>query len=157
MEKSITIRQMIKSDVKTLYLIALNAFKLDYEKYGVYPPLINTKKKKFLPPLVFGKTILLEDCIIGGLFIAKFRNKGEIGAIFLDSNYQHLGYGKQVMLMIEKMYPKVTCWKLETPADSFNLHYFYESLGYVKTGEMIDQKSNMKGYIYKKIINREMK
>lgn len=53
------------------------------------------------------------------------------------------------MLMIEKMYPKVQRWKLETPAESYGLHRFYESLGYVKTGE---RKSNLLGFVYEKTI-----
>lgn len=44
---------MNKQDVPTLYNIALAAFESDKEKYGVYPPLINIKKKKFLPPIFF--------------------------------------------------------------------------------------------------------
>ena len=79
-------------------------------------------------------------------------SKGEIGAIFLDPNHQNKGYGKQIMLMIEKLYPKVRRWKLDTPAESYGLHRFYESLGYVKIGEMEDKKSGMKGFVYKKII-----
>jgi len=64
-----------------------------------------------------------------------------MGAIFLDPNEQHKGYGKQIMLSIEKLYPKVKRWKLETLADSYGLHKFYESLGYVKVGERKDKKA----------------
>ena len=54
------------------------------------------------------------------------------------------------MLMIEEMYPKVKKWKLETPAESNGLHRFYESLGYVKVGEIKDKKSGMSGYKFEK-------
>ena len=86
--------------------MALRAFQPDYEKYGVYPPLINTKRKRFLPPLMFGKTILADGVIIGGSFVVGFGKKGEIGAIFIDPLHQHKGYGKQAMLLIEDMYPR---------------------------------------------------
>lgn len=148
----ISIRKMQKDDIGVLYDIALRSFQPDYEKYGVYPPLINVKHKKFLPPLMFGKTIIADDTIIGGAFVTGLGKKGEIGAIFVDTTQQHKGYGKQAMLMIEAMYPKVKSWKLETPAESYDLHTFYESLGYIKTGEMKDKKSGMIGFVYEKTI-----
>ena len=77
--------------------------------------------------------------------------KDEIGAIFIDPLYQHKGYGKQAMLLIEDMYPKVKRWKLETPAESHGLHRFYESLGYVKIGEKEDAGSGVRGFVYEKI------
>lgn len=57
------------------------------------------------------------------------------------------------MKMVEKMYPKVKNWKLETPSDSLHLHRFYESLGYMKTKEIKDKQSNMNGYVYEKRID----
>jgi len=142
---------MKKSDIATLYDIALRSFQPDYEKYGVFPPLLKEKTKTFLPPRMFSKTILFSETIIGGAFVVGFFSKGEIGAIFLEPSQQHNGYGKQIMLMIEKLYPKVTRWKLDTPSESYGLHQFYESLGYIKTGEMEDR--GMKGFIYEKSIS----
>jgi len=37
----LSIRKMQKNDIRILYDIALRSFQPDYEKYGVYPPLIN--------------------------------------------------------------------------------------------------------------------
>lgn len=150
----VSIRKMQKNDIGVLYDIALRSFQSDYEKYGVCPPLINLKRKKFLPPLIFGKTILVDDMIIGGAFVIGFGKKGEIGAIFIDTLQQHKGYGRQAMLMIEKTHSNVKCWKLETPSESYKLHKFYESLGYIKTGEMKDKKSGVSGFIYEKTIMR---
>lgn len=146
----ITIKKMSKIDVPILYELALRAFQPDFEKYGVYPPLLNVKKKSFLPPRLFGKTIYEDDTIIGGAFIVALGKKGEIGAIFLDPSYQKKGYGRQTMLAIENRYPRVTRWKLETPSESIGLHRFYEALGYIKTDEMKDPKSDMIGFIYEK-------
>jgi hypothetical protein len=47
---------------------------------------------------------------------------------------------------------KATLWKLDTLAESYGLHRYYESLGYIKTGEMEDKKSGIKGFIYSKTI-----
>ena len=151
----VSIRKMQKDDIGILYDIALRSFQQDYETYGTYPPLINLERKKFLPPRIFGKTILVNDTIIGGLFVFTFCRVGIIGAIFIDTDEQHKGYGKQVMLMIEKQYSKVKKWNLETPAENFLLHRFYESLGYVKVGEKTDKRSGIIGYVYEKIITNK--
>ena len=141
---------MQKEDVEKLYGIALRSFLPDFEKFGVYPPLLDLKHKKFRPPRMFGKTILAGGTVIGGAFVATFGKNGEIGAIFLDPPHQRKGYGKQAMIRIEEMHPGVKRWKLETPAESFGLHAFYESLGYVKAGERKDRKTGMIGLLMHK-------
>lgn len=148
----IKIRKMLKSDIPVLYEIALRAFAPDYERFGVYPPMMNVKKKRFSPPRIFGKTILESDTIIGGAFVAGLGKKGEIGTIFIDPVYQHKDYGKQAIHAIEKAYPKVKKWNLDTPAMNHGLHRFYESLGYVKSGEGKDEKSGIDVLKYEKIV-----
>lgn len=148
----LSIRKMNRNDVPALYDIALRAFQPDYEKYGVYPPLLKQKNKQFLPPLIFGKVILADDVVVGGAFVVGIGKKGEIGAIFIDPAQQKKGLGRQTMLSIESLYPNVRKWRLETPGESFGLHRFYKSLGYVKVGEMKDKKSGMTGFIFEKSI-----
>ncbi|MCL1914021.1 MAG: GNAT family N-acetyltransferase [Eubacteriaceae bacterium] len=148
----VSVRKMKKEESDILYSIAMRAFKPDYERYGMYPPLLNTKKGKFMPPLIFGKTILKDGSIIGGAFVLGFGKKGEVGSIFLDPDFQGNGYGKEAMLIFEQIYPGVKEWKLETPALSYGLHKFYGSLGYVKTGEIEDKKSGFRGFVMKKTI-----
>ena len=148
----VSIRKMKKDDVGILYDIALRSFQPDYKKYGFYPPVINLKRKRFLPPLIFGKTIFVDDIIIGGAFVVGFGKKGEIGSIFIDTLQQHKGYGKQAMIMIEKLYPRIKRWKLDVLAENYHLHGFYESLGYKKVGEMRDKASGLHGFIYEKTI-----
>ncbi len=133
-----------------LFGITLRAFQPDYEKYGVYPPLIKLKSRSFLPPRMFGKTIFDNGQIIGGAFVLGLGKKGEIGAVFLEPAHQHRGVGRKVMSMIEDLYPHVRRWRLETPVDNAALHRFYESLGYVKSGEMQDKKSGIRGFMYQK-------
>jgi len=84
---------------------------------------------------MFGKVILKDDVAIGGAFVLGIWKMGEIGAIFIAPIHQKKGYGRQAMLAIEKLYPKVTRWKLDTPSENNHLHRFYESLGYERTGE----------------------
>ena len=148
----ITVRKMSKNDISILWEMALRAFAPDYERFGVYPPMINLEKKRFLPPRIFGKTILEGNKIIGGAFVVGFGKKGEIGTIFIDPIYQHKDYGKQAIQIIEKAYPKVQKWKLDTPAENYGLHRFYESLGYVKSGEGKDEKSGIAVFRYEKTV-----
>ena len=148
----VSISKMKKEDVAILYEIALRSFQPDYEKYGVYPPLLNTEKQGFLPPYILGKIILVDNNIIGGAFVLAIGKKAELGSIFIEPNFQHKGYGKQAMLMIEELYPKVKKWKLDVLEDKYELHKFYEALGYIKVGEMKDKKSGLCGFKYEKII-----
>ena len=146
----IVLRKMMKNDVLTLYDMALRSFQPDYNKYGFYPPLIKEKTKSFLPPLLFGKVILADDTIIGGAFVVGIGKKGEIGTIFIDPVHQKKGYGKQAMLMIEKLYPRIKKWKLDVLAENYHLHGFYESLGYKRVGKMTDKTSGLNGFVYEK-------
>lgn len=143
----ITVKKMQKSDVSTLYKTALRAFQPDYDRYGVYPLFKNPNRQKFLPPRIFGKTILFED--VSGAF-AGFGKKGKLGTIFIDPMHQKKGYGTQAMKTIEAMYPHVRQWTLETPAENLYLHRFYESRGYRKTGEMQYPKSEIACFKYEK-------
>lgn len=148
----LTLRKMTKIDVPTLYDMALRSFQPDYNKYGFYPPLIKEKTKSFLPPLMLGKVILDDDTIIGGAFVVGIGKKGEIGTIFIDPVHQKKGYGKQAMLMIEKLYPRIKKWKLDVLAENYHLHGFYESLGYKRIGEMTDKTSGLNAFIYEKTL-----
>lgn len=145
-------RKMKKQDVPMLYEMALRAFLPDYEKYGVYPPLLKVQKQQFFPPLMFGKVILVDGEAVGGAFVVAMGKKGELGAIFIDPEHQKKGYGRQVMLAIEAAHPHVKRWKLDTPSENYHLHRFYESLGYVKTGKLKDPNSDMSGFVYEKTI-----
>jgi len=146
----IVFKDMTRQDVPTLYAMALRAFQPDYEKYGSFPPLLNTGKKCFRPPLAWGKAVLYNDKVIGGVFVMAKAEKGQIGAIFIDPDHQKQGYGRQMMTAIEKLYPKVKNWTLDTPSENFHLHRFYESLGYVKTGKMKPSPDDITCFLYEK-------
>lgn len=146
----ITLRKMKRKDIPVLYEMALRAFKNDFEKFGVYPPFIKEESRGFRPPLMLGRVVLDGDEIVGGAFAAAFGNKGEIGTLFLDPDYQKKGIGRQMISLIEKKHPKVKMWKLETPSDNTGLHRFYESQGFVKAGEIKDPNSGVDLFIYEK-------
>lgn len=66
----VTVRKMTKQDVPGLYEMALRAFQPDFERYGVFPPLLNEKRKRFRPPLPFGKALYADNRMVGGAFVA---------------------------------------------------------------------------------------
>ena len=145
----LALRKMLKSEVPMLYKMALQAFAPDLEKYGAYPPLLNTTKQKFTPPLFFGKTILIDRKIIGATFVVPKGKTGYLGAIFIDPQQQKRGFGRQAIITIFNNYPKIKKWKLDTPGESFHLHRFYESLGFMKVGKQQD-KSGITVFLYEK-------
>ena len=130
------LRRMTKNDVPTLYNMALRSFQADYNRCGYYPPFMKDKTKSFLPPLMLGKVVLVDNEIVGGAFVLGIGKKGEIGSIFIDPIHQKKGYGRQLMLEIEKSYPRVKKWKLDVLAENYHLHRFYESLGYKRIGRV---------------------
>ncbi|MBV7390626.1 GNAT family N-acetyltransferase [Enterococcus alishanensis] len=151
----ITFRKMKKTDVPKLYEMALRAFQSDFEKYGIYPPLLHLKKKNFQPPLLFGKVILADGNEIGGVFVIVLGKKAELATIFIDPKYQHQGYGKEILSALEAAHPHVKKWTLETVSENFQLHRFYESLGYHKVGEKKDPRSDVITYLYEKKIKEQ--
>ena len=148
----LTVRKMQKQDVGVLFEIALRAFQPDFEKHGEYPPLIDQKHKKFMPPLSSGVVILQDDSIIGGAFALTFSKRGEIAAIFIDPSLHRQGLGAQAMALVEGMHPKVRKWSLGV-SNNVPLQWFFQSLGYARSGDVKDRKGEIIGVKYQKIIN----
>lgn len=143
---------MQKSDVDRLYAIALAAFKPAYDEYGLYPAIMNVHRQKFVAPLFLGVTFLIRGKIVGGAFVVAYGKTGEIGSIFIDPDRQKKGLGKEAMLLIETMYPKVNKWEVEVPSENLVLQSLCESLGYIKTQTKVDSKSGLSSYKYIKSV-----
>ena len=76
-----------------------------------------------------------EEKIIGGAVIFKdYRNEHimYLGRLFIDPDYHRLGYGRVSMEIMEKMFPAITLWKLETPVWNERTNRFYQHLKYVE-------------------------
>lgn len=76
-----------------------------------------------------------ENQIVGGFLVFKDRQNDKamyLGRIFIDPDYHRLGYGRQVMAMIEEMFPTIKIWKLETPLWNERTKAFYQNIGYVE-------------------------
>ena len=53
-----------------------------------------------------------------------------IGRIFVDPSEFRKGYGIAIMEEIEKIYPDVSTWMLDTPMWNVRTNSFYKKLGY---------------------------
>ncbi|MBM7579589.1 GNAT family N-acetyltransferase [Jeotgalibacillus terrae] len=84
------------------------------------------------------------DTLIGGVILTiPASHYARIDRIFIDQKQQGKGYGKKAIQLIEKIYPEVTRWQLETSAKQINNRYFYESAGYTcawETEELMFEK-----------------
>lgn len=81
--------------------------------------------------------IQVENENIGAFRIVRLTESTcRIAPIFLVVKFQDNGFGKMTMMEIEKLYPHINCWQLETIKEEPQLCYFYEGLGYNKTGEV---------------------
>ncbi len=53
-----------------------------------------------------------------------------IGRIFVEPSEFRKGYGIAIMEEIERMYPDVSTWMLDTPIWNIRTNSFYKKLGY---------------------------
>ncbi len=99
--------------------------------------------------------IIADGIIIGGINIYKKNDfHYYINRIFIHPDFENLGIGKKAMEFIEKEpdFQDAHIWTLETPHKSFKNHYFYEKLGYIRTGQVEEINENLKLIHFKKII-----
>lgn len=84
--------------------------------------------------------VLLNNEIIGGVIITlSGESFARIDRIFIDPIYQGKGIGSSVINLVERMFPNVRFWDLETSSKQINNHYFYEKMGYKTTIESDDE------------------
>ena len=132
---TVKIKSANLSEVELIQNCAFDAFEDDFNKYGSYPPNIESMdwicaeidKGNFYKVLYGG-------AFAGGLCVELDADKIlEIKYVFLGRQFQDKKIGSQVMGLIEKQFGEVELFKLLTPSKSFRNHHFYEKQGYIKT------------------------
>lgn len=145
-----------KNDSKEFTEIAIESFADDKNKYGEYPPLIDIEHRR-LRYLDDGYTykIVYNDEMIGGVVVFCGKEGSyTLGSIFLRPSYQNMGIGQRVIQLMEEEFSDAKKWFLDTPYLSFRNHYFYEKMGYVKTGvEQPEKDREFKLFLYEKRMN----
>lgn len=73
---------------------------------------------------------------VGAVYVHEEQDKYhmKLHGIFVVPEYQDKGIGQDAIALVEKEYPEVLTWALETPHDLYRNHHVYEKIGYVRTG-----------------------
>lgn len=147
-------------DVERLLEIQKDAFQealILYEDYETSPAFESVEKITYKIQHHNYYKIIADREIVGGIHIYK---KGEghyyLNRIFVHPNYENMGIGRMAMTFVEndKEFEDAFIWSLETPHKSYKNHYFYESLGYVRTGHEQEINEKLKIIHYKKEIKK---
>lgn len=93
-----------------------------------------TVLSKYSRPGTDGYLFLYNDKFVGCVRIVKKDSFCKIAALAVLPEYQNKGIAQTALLLIEKKYPDIKTWTLDTiKQESGNCH-LYEKLGYKKTG-----------------------
>ena len=145
-------------DAKELLMIQRKSFKeaLElYQDFDTNPKFEKMEKISYKIKNHYYYKIILDRVIIGGAHVYK---KGDchyyINRVFIDPDFENLGIGKKIMEFIENEFSDAKIFSLETPHKSFKNHYFYEKLGYARTGKIEELSESLSLIYYQKSIVR---
>ncbi|CAI8809056.1 MULTISPECIES: GNAT family N-acetyltransferase [Bacillus] len=109
--------------------------------YNIQPPGYSSIEmtKYMIKELNYFK-VIYNKTIVGGIIVTiSGKSFGRIDRIFVDPDSQGKGIGSKVIDLIEKEFPNVRAWDLETSSRQLNNHYFYEKMGYQATFKTEDE------------------
>lgn len=75
-------------------------------------------------------TFKVDSAVVGGAVLFLYSTTLIVGRIFIDPIYYRKGYGKELMLEIEHLFPNVKLIKLDTPTWNTRTNSFYKKCGY---------------------------
>ena len=127
----------------------------DYNAIIKYDRHIAPKRLKTV--ISEGRMFVLErdDNIIGVLRYSLFwESIPFLDLIFIDAAYQKHGYGRAFMAFWEsEMKQAGFCFCLASTQEDETAKYFYETIGYMKTGAFLPPKQKAKELIYQKALH----
>lgn len=79
--------------------------------------------------------------VLAGVLLISYtgREHARVDRLYIDPIFQNKGIGSKVISLMEKMYPMVKIWTLDTTQKSIRNHHFYERNGYEKVAEDEDE------------------
>ncbi|EOP49043.1 acetyltransferase [Bacillus cereus VDM053] len=109
--------------------------------YNIQPPGYSSIEmtKYMIKELNYFKVIYNKTIVVGIIVTISGKSFGRIDRIFVDPDSQGKGIGSKVIDLIEKEFPNVRAWDLETSSRQLNNHYFYEKMGYQATFKTEDE------------------
>lgn len=147
----ITIEKAAIQDAEKLTEIMKNTFDEEAKKwlldqegvtdYNIQPPGYSSVEMNLymMNHLNYFK-VLWDEKIVGGIIVTvSGRSYGRIDRIFIEPNFQGKGIGSTVITLIEKEFPNVRAWDLETSSRQISNHHFYEKMGFQITFETEDE------------------
>lgn len=132
------------SDAEVLKEISVQAFVGNNEKYGHFPPGIEslTWHQTSIRQSSYYK-ILYDDNIVGGIYlIGDSGNVMKIEYLFVSPDFHGKKIGTGAVRLLEEKFSNVKKWFLFTPYRDYRNHHFYTKLGYEKVGEFIPEGKN---------------
>lgn len=144
------------NDYEELHAMQRVSFDKLLEKYEDYetnpgaesPEVIMQKIKQDYTDFYF---IVLEGQNIGAIRVVKLSDKiCRIAPMFILPQNQGNGYAKCTLKQVEKLYPDVETWELDTIKQESKLCHLYESIGYEFTGKEEIIKDDMTIVYYQK-------
>jgi GNAT superfamily N-acetyltransferase len=105
--------------------------------YNIQPPGYDSiEMNRFMIRELEVYKVIADKQMAGGIVVTlSGATYGRIDRIFIHPDFQGKGIGSSVMQLIEKEFPEVRVWNLETSARQKNNHYFYEKMGFRTTFE----------------------
>ena len=148
-----------KSDIDIVYEIQQAAYKPLYEKYhddssNPYRESKETVLRKYTREGTTGYLFVLNGAAVGAvrININEQYKSGRVSALCVLPQYQGRGIAQKALLEIERRYPAVEKWSLDTILEEAGNCHLYEKIGYRKTGktEAINEKMTLVFYEKKK-------
>ncbi|MGE7625018.1 GNAT family N-acetyltransferase [Viridibacillus sp. NPDC096237] len=149
MSKQITLRAATNKDLAALHKIQVAAFMPLLIKYNDLKtnPANETIEKlanRIAETYSDYYAIYYGQNIAGGIrVVPKENNRTRISPIYIHPIFQSKGIAQEAFKQVEQKYNKTRQWELDTIKQEKRNCYFYEKLGYCKTGEEVEINSGM--------------
>ncbi len=159
----IEIKRFEKQDLDTLFAIQKEAYKPLYEKYhdDSTNPYLESKETvlcKYTREGTNGYLFMKDGTAVGAVrIIINAENKsGRVSALCVLPRFQGQGIAQKALPEIEKLYPDVKRWSLDTILEEAGNCHLYEKIGYKKTGKTETVNEKMTLVFYEKEIPAKM-
>jgi ribosomal protein S18 acetylase RimI-like enzyme len=127
------------NEADALLKLQKEAFTADIKKYKDYDSSPAGESLEFFKYRInnsYHYTIFINGNLAGSICIVKVSDTHyRLFRIFLGIQYQNKGLGSKILTQMEKKFPQVKTWSLDTPKENRRNRHFYEKFGYKKTGE----------------------
>jgi len=157
---NIKLQRVEPHELPELHRLQVASFQWLLDKYQDFEtnPAAESLKKiedRFAQPSTTYFFIKKEDQNIGAIRIIYREDEKaiRISPMFIHPDFQNQHLGQKAVLALEKEYPQVTKWTLDTILQEKKLCHFYEKLGYVDTGKRERIKNGMDIIYYEKLKN----